>query len=263
MVNSHVKINELLNQHELFHSVMIDEDYLIVRTHVDDTTRRKIIQGEYVDFSKLIPKGRVSVEDDHHMEMVNYDGHMFWVPAADKNSVSINCFSRWEQAFHVYSNIYTKQFPNQSSELIQYNHVIYTASLSFVWDNVYQYDKEFHLHLSRHPARSWSVILQQAWTMYMKDRVPSHSENHSGGRTGSKPRSKKICFDFNAGACQYRQRCRFEHRCGFCNKFGHGTYNCRKAKGKFSNFSGEQYDRKDRDGKRGQPNDRDRKDVPA
>ena len=63
LVNSHVKINELLNQHELFHSVMIDEDYLIVGMHVDDTTRRKIIQGEYVDFSKLIPKGRVSVED--------------------------------------------------------------------------------------------------------------------------------------------------------------------------------------------------------
>ena len=39
----------------------------------------------------------------------------------------------------------------------------------------------------------------------------------------------KDCFDFNKGNCQYRQKCKFEHKYSFCNKFGHGFFNCRKA----------------------------------
>ena len=56
-------------------------------------------------------------------------------------------------------------------ELTQYNHVIHTTSMSYIWDNVYAYDKEFRYRIARHPTRSWSVILQQAWTMLIKDRV--------------------------------------------------------------------------------------------
>ena len=191
------------------------------------------MQGDYVDFSKLLPYNKVSIEDDHRMEMVNYGGQTFWVPASDKNQISISNFSKWEQAFRVFSNIYTQQHQGRASELIQYNHIIHTAFLTFAWDNVYQYDKEFRLHLSRHPEHSWSVILQQAWTMYLKDRVSNTSAqnngsaNSPGGGRGAK--SKKICFDFNSGYCSYGSRCKFDHRCGVCGKYGHGTYNCRKV----------------------------------
>ena len=56
-------------------------------------------------------------------------------------------------------------------ELIQYNHIIYTASLTYVWGNVYGCDKDFGLHMGRHPKRSWGIILQQAWAMRLKDRL--------------------------------------------------------------------------------------------
>ena len=92
-------------------------------------------------------------------------------PVSDRENQSINDFGKWEQAFRVYANVYTKMFPEKASELIQYNHVIYTASLSYLWDNVYTYDKEFRMHISQFPQRSWAVILQQAWTLYMKDRL--------------------------------------------------------------------------------------------
>ena len=35
-----------------FHSVMVDDDYLLVAAHVDNATLTKIINSEYVDFSK-------------------------------------------------------------------------------------------------------------------------------------------------------------------------------------------------------------------
>ena len=41
------------------HSIVkIDQDYQLVGSHIDQQTRDKIIRGEYVDFSKLLPKGQ-------------------------------------------------------------------------------------------------------------------------------------------------------------------------------------------------------------
>ena len=40
----------------LAHSVLVDENYLVVAAHVDEVTQYKIEKGEYVDFSRLIPR---------------------------------------------------------------------------------------------------------------------------------------------------------------------------------------------------------------
>ena len=77
--------------------------------------------------------------------------------------------------------------------------MIHSIASQYIWDNVYNYDKEFRLHIAKHPERSWSVILQQAWSMYLRDRLVKydgggnnysshkagqHSQNHPGnGKT--------------------------------------------------------------------------------
>ena len=108
---------------------------------------------------------------------------MFWVPTSD--TIAISNFSKWEQAFRIYANVYTKRFPHRSSELIQYHHIIHTIAGMYVWDNVYSYDKEFHMHLSKHPNRSSSVILQQAWSMKLKDRLVHRDFQHGSGHGGN------------------------------------------------------------------------------
>ena len=79
-----------------YHPSFLDEDYLLIGSHVDDITRRKIGNGEYVDFTKLIPKDRISNEDDHRMEIVNRGGMSFFVPASDREAVNISNFAKWE-----------------------------------------------------------------------------------------------------------------------------------------------------------------------
>ena len=69
-------------------------------------------------------------------------GQTFFVPVADCELMEITNFSRWEQAFRIFSNIFTGEHPKKATELTQYNHVIYTASLTYAWENVYLYDKE-------------------------------------------------------------------------------------------------------------------------
>ena len=214
----------------------MDQDYMVVGAHVDELTRAKIIKGEYVDFSKLLPKDRILVEEDGRMELVIRNGKTYWTPVSE--GISINNFNRWEQAFQIYSEIYTKQFPHRSSELIQYNHVIHLISLSYTWDNIYSYDKEFRLHLSKHPTRSWAVILQQVWSMKLKDRLANQSFNHGqpqGGQLASSynksqsPKSSDHCRRINRGKCKFGASCRYDHHCSYCNKYGHGFFNCHKA----------------------------------
>ena len=217
---------------QVFHSAVLDEEYLLVGNYLDETIKQRIGQGKYIDFAKLMPREKVFSEDDTRMEMINSSGQSFWVLVTDRENTSISNFAKWEQAFRVYSNVYTAFHPARAGELIQYNHIIHTAAQTYSWDNVYRYNREFRMHMSRHHLnRSWAVILQQAWTMFLKDRVstPGHNFNSGNSHWNGNGARKKLCFDFNSGNCTYGKRCKFDHRCSFCNKYGHGSFCCRKA----------------------------------
>ena len=235
---------ESQSQVEPFISVVkIDQDYQLVGSHIDQTTRDKIARGEYVDFSHLLPKDRILAEEDERLELIVKQGRAYWSPVAD--TVAISSYNRWEQAFRIYSDIFMRHQPHRSSELVQYNHVIHSISTTYVWDNVYAYDKEFRLHVSKHPERSWAVILQQAWSMRLKDRIynNNHSNNSSNSGNGGfspgyrsenngngngKTKSDEACKRFNRGFCKFGSTCKFDHKCLFCGKFGHTILTCRK-----------------------------------
>ena len=166
----------------------------------------------------------------------------------------INSYSKWEQAFRVYSNIYMKFHPERGSELIQYSHIIHTAVLTYSWDNVYLYDKEFRLHMARFPERSWAIILHQAWTMRLKDcnsyssGKNSSNNNAYHGHDNKRGRAHKICRKFNRGCCTYGSSCKFEHQCSYCFKLGHAAVNCRKAIADKERGRDRSSDRSDRSG---------------
>lgn len=180
------KENDLSSHNRVvYHSSLLDEDYLLVGNYLDDNTRHKIGNAEYVDFAKLVPKDRVANEDNQRMEIVNRGGMTYWLQVGDHEGTVISNYSRWEQAFHVFNNVYTSFHPHRAGELIQYGHVIHTASQSFIWENVYRYDCDFRTHMSRHHMNcSWGVILQQAWSMFLKDKISG-----GGGRGSGQPGS--------------------------------------------------------------------------
>ena len=186
------------------HSMFVDEDYSMMVGHIDGSLRMKILNSEYIDFVKLLPKDKIASDDEIRMELVNKNGMSYWV-SADKEG-SISSFQKWEQAFKIFSRIYTEKYPNRSTELIQYNYIISSAATSFVWDNVYAYDRDFRMHISKFPNRSWGVILQQAWTMRLRDRHGDQRNHftgrggnghHGGNGNGSSLAGRNICYKFN------------------------------------------------------------------
>ena len=208
-----------------------DEEYMVIGAHVDSALQEKVINFEYVDFVKLILKDRITKIEDHRFELVVRGGSTFFAPVSDREALTISNFSHWEQAFRIFSNILIRVYPAKPLELIQYNHTIYIAALTFMWDNVYQYDKEFRMHISKFPQRSWAVILQQAWSMCHKDRVCNHEDTQRGGgvAAGNRDGKKEMYKCFNRGKCTFGASCCYDHRCAVkrCGKFGHGTHICR------------------------------------
>ena len=111
--------------------------------------------------------------------------------------------------------------------------------MAYVWENVYTYDREFRLHMSRYPQCSWGMILQQAWSLRLKDRLSAgnnwdstnnFSNNNSRGNS-SRAKVNEPCRHFNRGHCNFGATCKYEHKCSYCFKYGHGSVHCRKVTG--------------------------------
>ena len=154
----------------------------------------------------------------------------FWGPVQD--GTTVGSFARWEQAFRVFSNVYLRVHPQKAAELVQYNHIIHNASQTFVWDNVYSYDKDIAVF----PSCSWGIILQQAWIFRLKEKLRGehgHSQGHVASSEGNKYETvnrDRLCHRFNKGKSTYGANCKFDHRCKYCGKWGHGVTICRKLK---------------------------------
>ena len=168
----------------LIHSVLVDERYLSVASHIDVGLKNKIVKGEYVNFAHLLPSDKVTKQEEQRLQMVNRDGYTCFVPFESDVS-GINSCTQWDQAFPIFSDIYTRASQGKVTELIQYSHIIHTASHTYVWDNMYAYDKDFRMHLAENPGRSWAIILQQAWYLRLKDRIGARDfhkhNNYEGG----------------------------------------------------------------------------------
>ena len=210
-------------------ATIVDESYLVIGNQIDESLCRKIINHEYIDFVKLLNRDRLASHENTHMVLVSRGGSTYFVPVSDTTG-TISNFGRWEQAFRAFSNVYIQAYPARVTELIQYNHLIYTASLSLIWENVYRYDKEFRMHLSNFPHRNWGVILQQAWSIYLKDRIQRNDDKGGGSAEPNYAKKKEICKRFNKRKCTSGYKCNYDHRCLICGKFGHGVHICRNKK---------------------------------
>ena len=166
------------------------------------------------------------------MQLINRDGASFWV-LIEKEKV--NSLRKWDQAFHIYAAVYSKANPHRSHEIWQYMQVITTAAASYVWENMSEYDTTFRQLMAAYPQCSWAKIYTQMWNLAMKEPIiRSHFGNANkqnwGNRSASQSQKEgrdRYCWKFNKNKCKSRN-CDYEHRCKYCDAWGHGFYNCYK-----------------------------------
>lgn len=199
--------------------------------HLDDQLVLLIEAGQFVDFSKLIPTDKVVPDDEpDKLQLVNQGGRLGVTASTDKDVVIINSFKRWELAYDVYAGVYTRAHPKRGPEMLEYKHVIRRASDTYVWANVYAYDKIHRHHMEKNPGRTWAKKHRDAWSDHVKIYKPSALS--STPEITNPGKKRKYCKFFNKnGKCIKGSSCEYDHRCSFCGLFGHGRHNCRKLAG--------------------------------
>ena len=143
----------------------------------------------------------------------------------------------------MYTTVYCTKNPSRAREIWQYVSIINTASMSYNWENVYNYDIVFRQLMEFNPGRSWAVTYNQMWNLSMTTPLVQSNQNNrrsfvggannfSSNSSGSK---KKIdyCWSFNKGVkCKFGKKCKFIKRCSYCDDASHGVVNCNKLEKK-------------------------------
>ena len=218
-----------------------DDDFFHLTCHIEPALIHKIEQGEFIELERLLPKDKFQKGDENHLEWIQKDGGTFLVPANNKDN-KINSFRKWEQAFRAYATIYCGANPQRSKEIWQYITVINTASSSYLWENVYNYDITFRHLMAFNPQRSWAVTYNQMWNLSMRDPIPKSNRNtqfahYSNGQTGKsssanqgqKRNKSDYCWNFNKGVpCKFGNKCKFVEKCKYCDSSAHGVHACPK-----------------------------------
>ena len=75
------------------------------------------------------------MDEEKRMELVSKNGMTYFAPVQDRGS-RINGIRKWEQAFRVYTAIYSQAQPHRATEIWQYVYVINLAANAYQWDNV-------------------------------------------------------------------------------------------------------------------------------
>ena len=108
--------NEIFNCSNLFHSVVVDEAYMVIGKHIEENIRRRIQEGEFVNFARLLPRNRVMALNENRLEIINNNGKPEWRTASDLET--IGNFYKWEQTFRMFSTVYTDKFPDKVKQLL-------------------------------------------------------------------------------------------------------------------------------------------------
>lgn len=212
-------------------TLLIDMKHFHLTSHVDRKLRESILEGDFtVDFRRLVPQSRSHCKTDNRLQVVNNDGRSYFVPADKDNFKDITGYKQWEVAFKVFMGVYLTKWPERAGELLEYSHVIQTASLTYPWESVYNYDIAIRELMTDKPNRLWGSICHHTWAIELGEPMGKMNTvvSNSFGSGNMNRQYKKICWKFNKGRCNFGANCEFDHRCSVCGGRNHGRHNCYK-----------------------------------
>ena len=177
---------------------------------MSQSNKNKIINGEYIDLSQLLENTFKQEKQENQIDMV--DG-VLTTKVKSKNN--INTVEVWTDAFIVYISIYSAVHTSKFQALLKYMHDVRLGASRIKGLGWKEYDEQFRLKMSVNPTKSWEVIDQELWLLYMvsPNTVPEIKHN---SQVGLKSSINK-CYNFNyKGTCD-RTPCNYKHVCFKCS----------------------------------------------
>lgn len=185
-------------------------------SHVDETTRRKIRRGEFVDFKVLIPppSGVMPAKrytfSDGGLEEIADDTHL--------------AFYHWIDAFFVFASIRAGFYPNEFQGLLRHGQIV--RSIHSDGKDGVEYDVKYRRLMTVHSDLRWGEYLSQLALTAKEIKPAARKDKNRPGTSGWSASRKGVCFRYNSADGCRLDSCRFPHKCRKCGSLGHPMTRC-------------------------------------
>lgn len=194
--------------------------------HVTDAMRKKIRQGEFVDFKALLPLRR----DEKPVKKFTLVDGLF----AEVEDNSTILFYAWIDAYIVFMSVHLEFFPADVQGMLRHLEIV--KNFQTAGKDGVDYDYLFRRLKSRNADIVWGEYISElANGIKAKDKAKD-PKSATVRRPFPASASRKpwnshtyTCNSFNSAAgCMLGQKCRFPHKCKKCSSPDHPQFRCSK-----------------------------------
>ena len=144
---------------------------------LDKALKDKILRGEYVDFSLLLPETLYQTQTPALQLRYETRPQAPWaspLTVVKRKKPVVDSFQKWLDAFMAYMLVIVTAYPNLAVELIKYQQIISRAVTKFKGLAWYTYDEHFRRRAARHLTIAWDRIDIELWTVTFTGTAKPH-----------------------------------------------------------------------------------------
>ena len=206
---------------------------------LDRNLEDKILRGEYIDFTLLLPDSlsRPQVPEIQLRLDDSTPGSASPLSMVRKRKPIIDNFHKWLDAYTAYVLVIVSSYPRRSLELLKYQQIISRAATKFKGLAFLSYDEQFRRRAAYDLTICWAQVDLELWTVTFSGLAKPHclvcsSPYHSQIDCPSaepprqQPRNGPVCFRFNRTSGCTSSTCPFPHVCRRCRSAAHSIVNC-------------------------------------
>ena len=206
---------------------------------VDRNLEDKILWGEYIDFTLLLPDSltRPQVPEIQLRLDDSVPGSSSPLTMVRKRKPVIDTFHKWLDAYTAYMLVIVAAYPRRSLELLKYLQTISSAATKFKGLAWRTYDEQFCRRAAYDLNISWDQVDLELWTVTFSGLAkphclicssPYHSQSDcpSADPSRQQPKTGPVCFRFNRSSGCTSSSCPFPHICRRCRSSSHSIVSC-------------------------------------
>ena len=205
---------------------------------LEQNLQDKILRGEYIDFSLLLPDSLARPQaPDIQLRVDDSIPGSSPVTMVRKRKPVIDSFYKWLDAFIAYALVIVGSHPQRSLELFKYQQIISRAASKFQGTAFLAYDEHFRRQAANDLRISWDQVDIELWTVTFSGLAkphclvcssPHHSQSSCPNADPFRQSSKNgpVCFRFNRSSGCHSRPCPFPHVCRRCRSADHSIVAC-------------------------------------
>ena len=128
-----------------------------------NTLQQRIVRGEYIDFTELLPPRATFPVHPHFMQFPYYRNDFPMYPTMNQAPAEIMSFIDWMQAWNNYITVVIAHRPHCALELIGYQKIITSASSQYPHHRWMAYDVQFRRLASVDQTLRWDMHHPETW----------------------------------------------------------------------------------------------------